>query len=112
MHYIEVAIDRLLGRERFMNEIIWAYDYGGRPKTRWTPKHDTMPWYALNPEDYVFNFDEMDRIPYMAPGLRRPAQWRHDGQLAPSQLRRVRTHGPAACTGRANLPVRDWRGFV
>jgi site-specific DNA-methyltransferase (adenine-specific) len=69
VHYIKVALDRLLGRDRFMNEIIWAYDYGGRPKNRWPAKHDTILWYALNPEDYLFNFDEMDRIPYMAPGL-------------------------------------------
>jgi site-specific DNA-methyltransferase (adenine-specific) len=69
VHYVKVALDRLLGRDRFMNEIIWAYDYGGRPKNRWPPKHDTILWYAMNPEDYVFNFDEMDRIPYMAPGL-------------------------------------------
>ena len=69
VHYIKVALDRLIGRSRFMNEIIWAYDYGGRPKNRWPAKHDTILWYALNPEDYVFNFDAMDRIPYMAPGL-------------------------------------------
>jgi site-specific DNA-methyltransferase (adenine-specific) len=70
VHYIKVALDRLLGgRDRFMNEIVWAYDYGGRPKSRWPAKHDTLLWYALNPQDYVFNFDEMDRIPYMAPGL-------------------------------------------
>ncbi|HKU38759.1 MAG TPA: site-specific DNA-methyltransferase, partial [Polyangiales bacterium] len=69
VHYVKVALDRLLGRERFMNEIIWAYDYGGRPKRRWPAKHDTLLWYVLNPDAYVFNFDEMDRIPYMAPGL-------------------------------------------
>jgi site-specific DNA-methyltransferase (adenine-specific) len=69
VHYIKVALDRLLGRDHFVNEIIWAYDYGGRPKNRWPAKHDTILWYAMNPDDYVFNFDEMDRIPYMAPGL-------------------------------------------
>ncbi len=69
VHYIKVALDRLLGRERFMNEIIWAYDYGGRPRNRWPAKHDTILWYAMNPGDYVFNYEEMDRIPYMAPGL-------------------------------------------
>jgi site-specific DNA-methyltransferase (adenine-specific) len=69
VHHIKVALDRLLGREKFINEIIWAYDYGGRPKNRWPAKHDTILWYAMNPEDYIFNFDEMDRIPYMAPGL-------------------------------------------
>lgn len=69
VHYIKVALDKLLGRDRFMNEIIWAYDYGGRPKNRWPAKHDTILWYTLDPSRYVFNFDEMDRIPYMAPGL-------------------------------------------
>jgi site-specific DNA-methyltransferase (adenine-specific) len=69
VHYVKVALDRLLGRAHFMNEIIWAYDYGGRPKNRWPSKHDTLLWYALDPDAYVFNYDEMDRIPYMAPGL-------------------------------------------
>jgi site-specific DNA-methyltransferase (adenine-specific) len=72
VHHIKVALDALLGRERFMNEIIWAYDYGGRAKNRWPAKHDTILWYALDPDDYVFNFDAMDRIPYMAPGLVSP----------------------------------------
>jgi site-specific DNA-methyltransferase (adenine-specific) len=69
VHYVKVALDEMLGRDRFMNEIIWSYDYGGRPKNRWPSKHDTILWYAVDPENYVFNFDEMDRIPYMAPGL-------------------------------------------
>jgi site-specific DNA-methyltransferase (adenine-specific) len=72
VHYIKVALDRLLGRDRFMNEIVWAYDYGGRPRHRWPSKHDTILWYALKTDDYIFNFDEMDRIPYMAPGLVTP----------------------------------------
>lgn len=69
VHYVKVALDQLLGREHFMNEIIWAYDFGGRPKSKWPCKHDTILWYAMNPADYVFNYDAMDRIPYMAPGL-------------------------------------------
>jgi site-specific DNA-methyltransferase (adenine-specific) len=69
VHYVKVAIDALLGRDHFMNEIVWAYDYGGRPKNRWPSKHDTILWYALDPDDYVFDFEAMDRIPYMAPGL-------------------------------------------
>jgi site-specific DNA-methyltransferase (adenine-specific) len=69
VHYVKVALDRLLGREKFKNEIIWAYDYGGRSKNRWPAKHDTILWYALDPSNYVFNFDAMDRVPYMAPGL-------------------------------------------
>jgi site-specific DNA-methyltransferase (adenine-specific) len=69
VHHAKVALDALLGRDRFMNEIIWAYDYGARSKTRWPAKHDTILWYAMDPDRYVFNFDAMDRIPYMAPGL-------------------------------------------
>jgi site-specific DNA-methyltransferase (adenine-specific) len=69
VHYVKVALDGLLGRDRFFNEIIWAYDFGGRPKRRWPAKHDTLLWYVLDPARYVFQFDEMDRIPYMAPGL-------------------------------------------
>ena len=52
-----------------MNEIIWAYDYGGRSKRRWPAKHDTMFWYAKDPENYVFDYEAIDRIPYMAPSL-------------------------------------------
>jgi site-specific DNA-methyltransferase (adenine-specific) len=69
VHYVKVALDRLLGRECFMNEIIWAYDYGGRPKNRWPAKHDTILWYARDPKSYVYEFDAIDRIPYMAAGL-------------------------------------------
>ena len=69
VHYVKVALDQMLGRDCFRNEIIWAYDFGGRPKRWWPAKHDTLLWYVLDPERYVFLFDEMDRIPYMAPGL-------------------------------------------
>ena len=69
VHYAKVALDRLLGRDRFRNEIIWAYDFGGRPKRWWPAKHDSILWYVLDPKRYAFQFDEMDRIPYMAPGL-------------------------------------------
>lgn len=72
VHYVKVALDSLLGRERFMNEIVWAYDFGGRSPRRWPAKHDTILWYALDPSNYVFNEHEIDRIPYMAPGLVTP----------------------------------------
>ena len=68
-HYCKVLLDEIFGRKSFMNEIIWAYDYGARPKRKWPAKHDTIFWYARDPRAYTFNFDEMDRIPYMAPGL-------------------------------------------
>ena len=69
VHYVKVALDALLGRDAFMNEIIWAYDYGARSKSRWPAKHDTILWYARDPKSYVFEYDAIDRIPYMAPGL-------------------------------------------
>lgn len=68
-HYCKILLDKVFGRDCFLNEIIWAYDYGARSKSRWPAKHDTIFWYAKNPEDYCFNLDECDRIPYMAPGL-------------------------------------------
>lgn len=69
VHYAKVRLDQLFGRASFLNEIIWAYDYGGRATKRWSPKHDTILWYAKNPAKYTYNFDAIDRIPYMAPGL-------------------------------------------
>ena len=69
VHYCKVLLDQIFGREQFLNEIIWAYDYGGRPKRRWPPKHDNILVYVKNPKQYVFNYEEIGRIPYMAPGL-------------------------------------------
>ncbi len=69
VHYAKVLLDAIFGRESFINEIIWAYDYGGRSKTRWPAKHDNILFYAKDPGEYTFNRDEVDRIPYMAPGL-------------------------------------------
>lgn len=68
-HYCKVLLDLIFGRESFMNEIIWAYDYGARSKTKWPAKHDTIFWYAKDPANYQFHLDVCDRIPYMAPGL-------------------------------------------
>jgi len=69
VHYVKVMLDRLFGRESFMNEIIWAYDYGARSKRRWSAKHDNLLWYVRDADRYVFDYEAMDRIPYMAPGL-------------------------------------------
>jgi len=69
VHYCKVLLDGIFGRESFLNEIIWAYDYGARTKKKWPAKHDNILWYAKNSRDYVYNVDEIERIPYMAPGL-------------------------------------------
>lgn len=69
VHYAKVALDMIFGRENFLNEIIWAYDYGGKTKKRWPTKHDTILVYVKDPQNYVFNSEAIDREPYMAPGL-------------------------------------------
>ena len=68
-HYCKVLLDEIFGRSSFLNEIIWAYDYGARSRKKWPAKHDTILFYAKDPDCYTFNIEDIDRIPYMAPGL-------------------------------------------
>ncbi len=68
-HYAKVVLDSLFGRECFLNEIIWAYDYGARATKKWPAKHDTILVYVKNPKTYFFDNEAVDREPYMAPGL-------------------------------------------
>ncbi len=74
VHYCKVLLDQIFGRASFLNEIIWAYDYGARTTRKWPPKHDNILWYARDPKDYIFNREAIERIPYMAPGLVGPAK--------------------------------------
>lgn len=69
VHYCKVLLDRIFGRDNFINEIIWAYDFGGRSRSRWPAKHDTILFYVKDNGNYIFNTNEIDRIEYMAPGL-------------------------------------------
>jgi site-specific DNA-methyltransferase (adenine-specific) len=68
-HYAKVLLDALFGRERFLNELIWAYDYGAKSRRRWPTKHDTILVYVKDPSGYWFDSETVDREPYMAPGL-------------------------------------------
>jgi site-specific DNA-methyltransferase (adenine-specific) len=68
-HYCKLLLDELFGRECFLNEIVWAYDYGARPRRRWPAKHDTILVYVKDRNRYWFDADEVEREPYMAPGL-------------------------------------------
>jgi site-specific DNA-methyltransferase (adenine-specific) len=68
-HHCKLLLDEVFGRECFLNEIIWAYDYGARSKRRWPSKHDTIFVYVKDPACYFFDSAEVDREPYMAPGL-------------------------------------------
>jgi site-specific DNA-methyltransferase (adenine-specific) len=72
VHYCKVALDGVFGRTNFLNEVIWAYDYGAKTKRRWPPKHDNILVYVKDRKNFVFNVDEIDRIPYMAPDLAGP----------------------------------------
>jgi site-specific DNA-methyltransferase (adenine-specific) len=72
VHYAKVVLDALFGRECFLNEIIWAYDYGARSTSRWPTKHDNILVYVKDPANYVWNGQDVDREPYMAPGLVSP----------------------------------------
>ena len=69
VHYCKVLLDQIFGRSSFLNEIIWAYDYGARTRRKWPPKHDNILWYARDPEHYIFDSEAVERIPYMSPGL-------------------------------------------
>lgn len=69
VHYCKVMLDGIFGRDCFLNEVIWAYDYGGRTRRKWPAKHDNILVYVKDPRNYTFNADALDRIPYMAPGL-------------------------------------------
>lgn len=74
VHYCKVLLDAVFGRSSFLNEIIWAYDYGGRSTRRWSAKHDNILWYVVDPSRYTFRYDDIDRIPYLAPGLVGPVK--------------------------------------
>ena len=69
VHYCKLLLDHIFGREYFLNEIIWAYDYGAKSKSRWPAKHDNILVYVKDKKQYTFNTDAIDRIPYMAPNL-------------------------------------------
>jgi site-specific DNA-methyltransferase (adenine-specific) len=71
-HHVKLLLDELFGRSHFLNELIWAYDYGGKPKTRWPQKHDTILVYVKDPGVYFFDGEAVEREPYMAPGLVTP----------------------------------------
>jgi site-specific DNA-methyltransferase (adenine-specific) len=72
VHHVKVVLDAMVGRRCFLNEIIWAYDYGARTRRRWPAKHDNVLVYVKNPDRYWFDAGSVDREPYLAPGLVTP----------------------------------------
>lgn len=71
-HYCKVLLDAIFGRRCFLNEVVWAYDYGARASRRWSPKHDVLLVYVRDPRAYHFDASAVDRIPYLAPRLQTP----------------------------------------
>jgi site-specific DNA-methyltransferase (adenine-specific) len=68
-HYCKLLLDEIFGRDAFLNELIWSYDYGAKPRRRWPAKHDTILVYVRTPGAHHFDADAVEREPYMAPGL-------------------------------------------
>ncbi len=69
VHYCKILLDNIFGRENFLNEIIWAYDFGGRSRSRWPAKHDNILFYVKDNNRYLFDQNAVEKIDYMAPGL-------------------------------------------
>ena len=68
-HYCKVMLDDIFGRDCFLNEVIWAYDFGGRSRDRWPAKHDTILVYVKQLGAHLFDQEQIERVPYLAPGL-------------------------------------------
>jgi len=72
VHYAKIMMDEIFGRDNFMSEIIWSYDYGAKSKCNWAAKHDNILYYTKDKKHYTFNYDKVPRIPYLAPDLAGP----------------------------------------
>lgn len=81
VHHARLVCDNVFGAKNFLNEVIWAYDYGGRGKDRWPRKHDNILVYAKETGKHVFNWEEIDKIPYMAPGLQKDPKRAAEGKV-------------------------------
>jgi site-specific DNA-methyltransferase (adenine-specific) len=73
-HRVKLCLDDVFGERCFLNELIWAYDFGGRPRDRWPAKHDTILVYVRERGRHWFDTSEVEREPYMAPGLVGPVK--------------------------------------
>ena len=108
-HYVKLLLDDLFGRDCFLNELIWAYDYGAKTKRRWPTKHDTILVYVRDPDRYHFDSSAVDREPYMAPGLV-TAEQRERGKLPTSVW--WHTIVPTAGAEKTGYPTQKPEGIV
>ncbi len=109
VHYCKVVLDGIFGRQCFLNEVIWAYDYGGRTQRRWPPKHDNILVYVKDPRRYYFDADAAERIPYMAPGLVGPEKAARGKRLTDAWFHTI---VPTAGKERTGYPTQKPLGIV
>jgi site-specific DNA-methyltransferase (adenine-specific) len=109
VHYCKVLLDGIFGRACFLNELIWAYDYGGRTRRRWPPKHDNILVYVKDPRRYYFDADAAERIPYMAPGLVGPEKAARGKRLTDTWWNTI---VPTAGKERTGYPTQKPLGIV
>jgi adenine-specific DNA-methyltransferase len=98
-HYVKVFLDAALGRERFLSEVVWAYDFGAKTRRRWPPKHDTILVYVKDPRRYHFDDAEVERVPYLAPGLVGPEKAAHGKRLTDTWFHTIVPTNGAEKTG-------------
>jgi site-specific DNA-methyltransferase (adenine-specific) len=108
-HYVKIHLDGLFGRDCFLNELVWAYDYGGKTRRRWPPKHDTILVYVRDPAGYHFDDAEVERIPYLAPGLVGPEKAAHGKRLTDTWFHTI---VPTAGREKTGYPTQKPEGVV
>src|SRR5689334_599855 len=108
-HYVKVHLDGLFGRECFLNELVWAYDYGAKTRRRWPPKHDTILVYVNDPAGYHFDDSEVERIPYLAPGLVGPEKAARGKRLTDTWFHTI---VPTAGREKTGYPTQKPEGVV
>jgi site-specific DNA-methyltransferase (adenine-specific) len=108
-HYVKVHLDALFGRECFLNELVWAYDYGGKTRRRWPPKHDTILVYVKDAAAYHFDDADVERIPYLAPGLVGPEKAARGKRLTDTWFHTI---VPTAGAEKTGYPTQKPEGVV
>ncbi len=51
-HYLKIILDRIFGKNNFMNEIIWHYKSGGISKKKFAKKHDIILFYSKSSKNF------------------------------------------------------------
>lgn len=66
-HHVRLMLDDVLGEERFVNHLVWAYGLGGSSPRRFARKHDDILFYCVDPTRYWF---DPPRVPATSARLR------------------------------------------